>query len=176
MPETATNALATTDTRFNELIRGLNAGDERAAKELHEACRATPALWDRVGGLEESALITWTQLIVPGTSNRDVFTRDRIKSELKRMRKDLRQDDDSHLEKLLIGRILAAWLQAEHADLTYADILHRGGSFKEAEYHQKRAHRAQQQLLRAVQSLATVRRLLRSVQVNIGQNQINVAG
>jgi hypothetical protein len=55
-------------------------------------------------------------------------------------------------------------------------LLLRGGTFKEGEYHQKRVDRAQKQLLRATQALATVRRLLRPTQVNIGQNKINVAG
>jgi hypothetical protein len=55
-------------------------------------------------------------------------------------------------------------------------MLQRGGTFKEGEYHQKRLDRAQRQLLRAIQALATVRRLLRPTQVNIGQNQINVSG
>jgi hypothetical protein len=53
-------------------------------------------------------------------------------------------------------------------------MLQRRGSFAEGEYHQKRLDRANRQLIRAIQALATVRRLLRPVQVNIGQNQINV--
>jgi hypothetical protein len=52
----------------------------------------------------------------------------------------------------------------------------RDGTFRQMEYAQKRVDRAQRQLLRAIQALATVRRLLRPTQVNIGQNQINVAG
>jgi hypothetical protein len=39
-----------------------------------------------------------------------------------------------------------------------------------------RAERPARQLLRAVQALATVRRLIAPTQVNIGRNQINVVG
>jgi hypothetical protein len=49
-------------------------------------------------------------------------------------------------------------------------------SFREGEYYAKRCEQAQRQLLKAIESLTRVRRLLTPVQVNIGQNQINVAG
>jgi hypothetical protein len=173
-------ALATTqeeiEARFWKLIPAANAGDERAAKALHECCRAVPALWEQLGGLEYNALESWKKLLAPGATNRDAFTRESIEADLSRRRKALHADGDSHLETLLINRILSAWLQVTHADAAYAQMLQRGGTFKEGEYHQKRLERANRQLLRAVQALATVRRLLRPAQVNIGQNQINVAG
>jgi hypothetical protein len=154
----------------------MNAGNERAAKELHEYCMAVPALWDRLGGLEHNALDSWMRLLAPGTTNRDAFTRDQIEVELSRRRKALRRDGESQLKTLLINRILSAWLQVMHANTAYAQMLQRGVTFKESEYHQKRVDRAQRQLLRAIQALATVRRLLRPVQVNLATNQINVAG
>lgn len=180
LPSITTNAPETAETelsyRFHTLVRGLNAGDEHAAKELHEYCKTVPALWAYLSGLEAYALDNWKQLLAPGTTKRDAFTRDHIEDELSRWRKDLQREGDSHLEMLLINRILSAWLQVMHADAVYAQMLQRGGTFKEGEYHQKRASRAQQQLLRAIQALATVRRLLRPNQINIGQNQINVSG
>jgi hypothetical protein len=161
--------------RFSELIAAMNAGDEHAAKELHEYCRAVPALWDRLGGLEYTVLESWKRLLAPGDTNSAAFTRDHIDAELARRRKALRADGDSQLESLLINRILSAWLQTMHADAAYAQMLQRGGSITEAEYCQKRVDRAQGQLLRSIQALAKVRRLSGPVQVNVGENQINVA-
>jgi hypothetical protein len=163
------------EARFGDLIAKMNAGSEKAAKELHESCLAVPALWDRLGGLEYNALHSWKSLMSPGTKPRDAFTRDHIDAELARRRKALQRDGDSQLETLLINRILSAWMQVMYADSSYAQMLQRGGSFAEAEFHQKRIDRAQRQLLRAIHSLATVRRLLTPMQVNIGQNQINIA-
>jgi hypothetical protein len=160
--------------RFSELIAAMNAGDERAATELHEYCRAVPALWDRLGGLEHTALQSWKRLLAPGDTNRAAFTRDHIDAELARRREALRADGDSPLENLLINRILSAWLQTMHADATYAQMLQRESSIAQAEYHQKRVDRAEGQLLRAIQALVKVRRLNPPVQVNIGENQINV--
>ncbi len=173
------DALASTlsefEGRFKELIVAMNAGDDRAAKELHEYCRAVPALWDRLSGLEHTALASWKRLLAPGSSDSAVFTRASIDAELARRHKALRADGNSEIENMLIHRVLSAWLQATHADAAYAQMLQRGGSFAESEYHQKRVDRAQGQLLRAIQALAKVRRLSGPVQVNIGENQINVA-
>jgi hypothetical protein len=163
------------EARFWKLIPAVNAGDERAAKALHDCCRVVPALWDQLSGMEHNALDSWKKLLAPAATNRDAFTRDSIEAELSRQRKALHVDGDSHLDTLLINRILSAWLQVTHADAAYAQMLQRGGTFKEGEYHQKRLDCAQRQLVRAIQALATVRRLLRPTQVNIGQNQINVA-
>ena len=153
----------------------MNAGDEHAARELHEYCRAVPALWDRLGGLEYNALESWKNLLSPSASNSATFTRDHIDAELGKRRRQLRADGDSQLENLLINRILSAWLQVMYADAMYAQMQQRDGTFRQMEYAQKRLERANRQLIRAIQALATVRRLLRPVQVNIGQNQINVA-
>lgn len=161
--------------RLTELTRGVNAGNERAAKELHGYCLAEPALWDYLGGLEHNALDSWIRLMAPEKTSVAAFTRDHMDAELAKRRKALHADGDSQLETLLINRILSAWLQVMHADAAYAQRQQRDGTFAQLEYAQKRLDRAQRQLLRAIQALATVRRLLRPVQMNIGQNQINVA-
>jgi hypothetical protein len=171
--------LATTpseiEERFWTLVAAVNAGDQHTAKELHACCRAEPALWDRLGGLEHNALDSWKTLISPGASHSAALTRDHIDAELAKRRKAFHGDGDSQLETLLINRILSAWLQVMYADTMYAQMHRRDGTFRQMEYAQKRLERANRQLIRAIQALATVRRLLRPTQVNIGQNQINVA-
>ena len=49
-------------------------------------------------------------------------------------------------------------------------------SFREGEYYSKRCEQTNRQLLKAIESLARVRRLLTPMQINIEQNQINMAG
>jgi hypothetical protein len=174
------NAPAPTDSDLDRVFSGLLAevgkDNDRAAKALHELCRVHPELWEKIGGLEHSALESWKALFSAGPTNRRAFLRDHIDGELSRRRTALHADGSSQLETLLINRILSAWLHVMYADAAYTQMLKRRASFQESEYHQKRLERANRQLLRAIQALATVRRLLRPVQVNIGQNQINVAG
>ena len=168
--------VAERDERFSNLLGEMNAGKPAAASEMLALCRAFPDYWKRVGGLEYSAEASWLRLMAPGDVPREVFTRESITDELDRRRRAMRNDGDSPLERLLIDRLLAAWLQALYTDIRYAQFLSQNaGTIKECEYLQKRAERAHRQFLRAVQALATVRRLIAPAQVNIGQNQINVA-
>ena len=49
-------------------------------------------------------------------------------------------------------------------------------SFREGEYYARRSEQANRQLLKAVQALATVRRLLApAIQLNVAETQINLA-
>ena len=48
-------------------------------------------------------------------------------------------------------------------------------SFRGGEYYGKRCEQTNRQLLKAIESLARVRRLLTPMQINIGQNQINLS-
>ncbi|HEY7035156.1 MAG TPA: hypothetical protein VH482_27695 [Thermomicrobiales bacterium] len=75
----------------------------------------------------------------------------------------------------LAGRVALDWLNAAIADLLHAEAL-AAGHAAEADRHLRRAGQAQRQLLHAIKTLATVRRLqLPAVQVNIADQQVNLA-
>jgi hypothetical protein len=165
-------------SRLTALGAAANRHDAKA-KELLAFCRAHPQAWSLIQSLEQDAIDSWLQLLAPGThgdAEKAAWKRAHIEEQLRRRRKALRADGESPLEELLISRILSAWLMTMQADAHYARWLSKGGTFKEGEYHQKRVDRAQRQLLRAIQALATVRRLLKPTQINLGINQVNVAG
>ena len=98
-----------------------------------------------------------------------------VEQDIARKRREVAGEDPSPLEGLLAERVALCWVAAQQADAQYARKLAGGMSFREGEYYARRSEQANRQLLKAVQTLATVRRLLAPVQVNIGQNQINVA-
>jgi hypothetical protein len=84
---------------------------------------------------------------------------------------------DSGLERPLVERIVACHLQVQFADQQAAAFERAGGRFAQGEYWQKQQERAQRRYLAAMRTLAQVRRLLvPNVQVNIAENQVNVAG
>ncbi|MDP9365237.1 MAG: hypothetical protein M3Q10_13605 [Chloroflexota bacterium] len=67
-------------------------------------------------------------------------------------------------------------MAAQHADAQYARKLADGMTFKEGEYHARRCERATRQLLKAAQTLATVRRLLApTIRLNVAEQQLNLA-
>jgi hypothetical protein len=126
---------ATTDSDLDQVFSGLLAqvgkDNNRAAKALHELCRVHLELWEKIGGLEHSALESWKALFSVGSPNRSAFLRHHIDGELSR-RKALHADGSSQLETLLINRILLPWLYVDvrgcglHADAA-ARRLVRGG-------------------------------------------------
>jgi hypothetical protein len=83
-------------------------------------------------------------------------------------------EDPSPLERLLAERVALCWVAASYADAEYARKLKGGMSFREREYLARRREQTNRQLLKAVESLVRVRRLLTPMQINIGQNQINL--
>ena len=162
---------------FTGLVTQVNRGNDQAATQLLALCQRHPELWERLASLERMAIDSWLRLLAPGTAPQPIFNRSSILAELERQRSDLQEAGDPPLERLLVGRILSAWLQVLYTETKYAQVLAAKTSTGSARDHwQKTADRAQRQLLRAIQALATTRRLLRPTTVNIAQNQINVAG
>src|SRR5215213_1643668 len=162
--------------RLTALGAAANWNDARA-KNLLTFCRAHLVAWTMIQSLEQDAIDSWLKLLAPGDhgdTHKAEWKRAHIEEQLRRRREALRAGGESPLEELLISRILSAWLMVMEADAHYARWMLKGGTFKEGEYHQKQLERVNWQLVRAIHALATVRRLLRPVQVNIGQNQINV--
>ena len=76
----------------------------------------------------------------------------------------------------MVDRVLACYLQSYQADVAYTRSLKRP-SMIESERYQRRQDRAAKQYLYSLRSLAVVRRLLApAVQVNLAQQQVNIAG
>jgi hypothetical protein len=148
--------------RLTELALAARA-DDRKAKDLHAFCAAHPEAWSRFGSLETDVIAGWLQRLAPetpGSIHRSAWNRERIDRELRERRTKLRADGNSELENLLINRILAAWLMTMDAEATYTRVLRRDATFKEVQHYQKAVESASKQLLRAVEALARVRRLL----------------
>ncbi len=160
---------------LNALLIREQAGDEAASRELVATYNAVPRLWEDLDALRENAEHAWLALMQPPADSGRGFTREAIRREMERVRRDAAGEQPSPLERLLAHRVALCWLATIHADTQYAQRLKDGMTFKESEFYQRRCERSQRQLLRAVQTLATVRRLLRPiVQVNVAEQQINV--
>jgi hypothetical protein len=80
------------------------------------------------------------------------------------------------VERLLVERVVACWLQVQDADVRYAQG-QKELTFAQGEYYQRRMERAHKRYLSALRTLALVRKLAVPVlQVNIAKKQVNVAG
>jgi len=84
----------------------------------------------------------------------------------------------SEIERGLIEHAVTCWLRLQKAEMVYQQS---GGvelTLPLADWHERRLAAAHGRYLRAVESLARVRRLTRpsAVQINVGDRQVNVAG
>ena len=97
---------------------------------------------------------------------------------LKAMRTDLGYQDAPLLEQLLIEHVALAWLDYDTLVIRYAQKTTESHTTEAGLYWDRRLNSAQQRYLRAVEMLARVRRLamVTPLQVNIGGQQVNVAG
>jgi hypothetical protein len=94
------------------------------------------------------------------------------------VRRDLGQTSATPIEKMLIEQIALCWLRLSIVEVNHADHATSGTiGIPQADYWDRALSAAQRRYLRAIETLARVRRLLHpnAVQVNIGAQQVNVA-
>jgi hypothetical protein len=91
------------------------------------------------------------------------------------LRAELAGSNPTPIERLLVERVVACWLQVQDADLRYAQA--KELSAKWGEYYQRRMNHSHKRYLSALKTLALVRKLAVPVlQVNIAKKHVNVAG
>ena len=144
-------------------------GDEEALTKVKEIFREAPGMArifaDLAGEAERS--------LVKRLTGGDPVVREALPVRLKTMRKELAGSDPSVLERLLAERIVACWLQLQHAEIIYAQNL---GSMNitQSEYHQRRLDKLHRRYLSAIKALAQIRRMGPAVQINIAEKQVNM--
>jgi len=157
-----------------DLLKRAKGGDDLAAEHLSSLTLHSSELWDLLAGLARQAKASWFALVTrPGDGALD---RQSLERRLTRLQSDLAAEGDSRIEALLIDRILIAWIAVNHSDMQLANAMEQSGTTREIEYLERQQERTQQNLLRATQSLATLRRLRPpAIQFNADEPQISVA-
>ena len=91
------------------------------------------------------------------------------------IRKNLAGPAATPIESLLVSRIVICWLQVQMADIAQAKG--EAPTSGLAAFQLRRQDSANRRYLAAIRTLATVRKMaLPVLQVNLGQNQINMTG
>ena len=156
--------------RIDDVVKRADRGDEKALFITRGLMDGLPDLLDAYGNLAAAA----EDALVGLYADRSVVTREALKRTLAEMRVELAGPQPSPLEKLLVERVVACWLQSYHADHAYARALKELPS-KEVDLYQRRQDRAARQYLKAIRSLADVRRLIiPPMQLNLAENQVNI--
>jgi hypothetical protein len=143
--------------RLRELARRVEQGDPAARAELRQALDEHPRVWQTHANLALQAQEAWLGL----AAGPDRLLREALRRHLEQLQADLAGPEPSPVERLLVGRAAALWLQVHQADLASAQA--RGASAPAAALRelQRRQESAERRFQAAIKQLAVVRKLLR---------------
>lgn len=172
MPDASAVEIRRLAARFDAVASQAEQGDARAMQVVQRLVGALPEFFDVYGDVAVAA----EDALIDLYAGRSVVTHEATRSKLRRLRTSLAGPTASPLEQLLAERVVVCWLQSYQADLAYAKALEELLPPQLLELYQRRQDRAARQYLKAMRTLADVRRLLIPlVQLNIAENQMNVA-
>ncbi len=173
MSEGEIEELRETVAKLRDLMDKAQDGDENAAFDIRKILDGSPDLaWRFIKGpgkMAEEALID------EFTRDKDLASKELLKHQLKSMRIEVAGENPSPLELLLAERVVATWLQVQLFDAFYAFGM-KSGTLSQDEHRQKRLDRAHRRHLSAIRTLAQIRKMGPTVQINIAEKQINTAG
>ncbi len=135
--------------------------------------RESPDLWRKLGDMSRQAeLKLIDSLGAPASSGQA------MRYALDTLRHDLGCESAPPLERLLIEQVATSWLRLQVLEVKHVLCTTDHATVPQADFWDRTLSAAQRRHLRAVETLARVRHLLRpgTVQVNIGAQQVNVAG
>jgi hypothetical protein len=155
------------------LLVRVRDGDEGAVPRLREVLREAPELARRFVDPAIQAERSIIDSFAGGDSG--LVVREALPHTLEALRVELGGRSPSPLERLLVERIVATWLQLHYFETLYAQNMDEM-TIPESEFHQKRIGRAHRRHLSAVKTLAQIRKMGPAVQINIAEKQINTIG
>lgn len=149
------------------------ANDEEGSREKVRALLERDPAWiDRLGSLAAEA-----EHAVVAQVGAQVILQEAARAELARTRESLLLPTDGPLERMIVSRVALCSLNLTMAETQRAHRVQKSGATESTGFWDRHVTRLNGDFLRASKTLATVRRLrLPSMQVNVAQQQVNVAG
>src|SRR5262249_40006191 len=129
-----------------------------------------PAAVEVFGDLDHQA----AEAFIAAASGQNLLRKESLTRKLELLRAELTGPNPTPLERMLVERVVACWLQVQDADMRYAQA--KNPSIEQGDYYQRRMDRAHRRYLSAIRTLATVRKLaLPVLQVNLVSAPVNGA-
>ena len=138
-----------------QLLKRAEAGDLSVLPQLQRALDGNPALWRGYGDLAAHAEASLAML----AAGPNLLLAESLKRKLAALKAELGGESPPPLERLLVERITATWLQVNYHDTLVAQAAGAGEArLKVLRQQQDAAHRRH---LAGIKQLALVRKLLR---------------
>jgi hypothetical protein len=154
------------------LLRQAQAGDRSVLPALRAHMQAHPEYWVQQGNLSREI----RDLLITQLSVGDLVRHEAITRWCDAQFHELAGPTPSPLEAMLVGNILTCWLDLDRIRLLSV-ALDKAPTRGDQQEVQGRLDAAHNRLLKAVKTLAQIRKLgVPVVQVNIGTHQVNTAG
>jgi hypothetical protein len=142
---------------LQELVQRAQQGDTTVLPELKEALDADASIWQTYGDLAFQARAAWLSML----AGKDLLLYESVERKLDELRAELAGPDPSPLEKLLVERVAACWLQTMYADALYAQAKGPGATPGVLRELMRKQESSQRKYLAAIKELALVRKLLK---------------
>jgi hypothetical protein len=156
--------------KFSDLLNRAQKGDASTLPALRTAFN-DPHRVESYGNLARQA----ERSFVDAVAGDNLGFKEGLTRKMEMLRAELAGPNPVPIERLLVERVVACWLQVQDADIRYAQA--KDLSVKWYEYYQRRMNHSHKRYLSAFKTLALVRKMAVPVlQVNIAKKQINVAG
>jgi len=137
---------------LRRVVERARQGDAAALPELRRLLDESPELWRFYGDLARHA----EESLVALAAGDNLLLRESLRRKLLELKASLAPN--TPLERLLVDRVAACWVAANHADAAFAQA--RGLEGAREGQLRRRQDSAQRRLLESLKSLTTVRRLL----------------
>lgn len=146
---------------------------EKDLQRLRSLLDNRPEFWSTVADLTDAV----EQRMIESTGGKPAF-KESLRVGLKQLRKELGYGEAPLLEQMLIRDIVLCWIHYHTTLWMLVGVQMKNHAFAHGNYWQRQVTAAHRQYLRSIEALARVRKLAKRdvLQVNIGGQQINVAG
>jgi hypothetical protein len=163
-------AVPTTTAELKALLKRSQSGDHTALPVVRKLLDDPYYLRLFGGELAENAANSFLRAM----SEKDIGFAEAARKKMELMRAELLGANPTPVERLLVERIVACWLQVQDADIRAAQG-QKDATLRWADFHQRRMDAANKRFLSAVKALALVRKLaVPALQINIAKKQVNV--
>lgn len=118
-----------------------------------------PQLWRSIGNYQNKVFKTVLREV-----DQSVVVRECGERHVEEMKTELGYHSSTFVEKMLIDEIIMRWLRLVMADNAYTIAVQQSHSVATGMYHEKRLGLAQKRYLRAIDTLARVRKMIAQTQ------------
>jgi hypothetical protein len=163
--------LPSSPDEMRKFLRRAENGDTSTLPVLRKVLQNPDAVRALGGDLAQQA----EKALIDAAGGKNLMFKEALARKLELLRLELAGTNPTPVENLLVERVVACWLQVQYADVRYAQA--EDLTVEQGDYYQRRMDHAHRRYLSALKTLALVRKLAVPVlQVNLAQNQVNVAG